>query len=212
MTARAAALVERNAAALDRACGIRFVREATDGTLPADDFARYLLVEEAFVLTASRVLGRVVWESAGWDDLLPHARSLTNLVTEQRNYFAGLRGRWPVPAGTGDEALARAAVLSEVVLEQVAADGRPAAVAGMLAAETMYAHWCGVAAATPADRHPDLQTWIDLHAGPPFLAQVEALRADVDALDPAVVEDRALDRWFAAVLRAEIPFHDAVHG
>jgi thiaminase (transcriptional activator TenA) len=58
---RSAALVERHAALLDRACGIRFVREATDGSLADADFARYLLVEEAFVLTASRVLGRVVW-------------------------------------------------------------------------------------------------------------------------------------------------------
>lgn len=212
MTSRSAALVERNAPALDRACGIRFVRQATDGTISADDLARYLLVEEAFVLTASRVLGRVVWESTGWDDLLPHARSLTNLVTEQRDYFAGLRGRWPVPDGTGEVALRRAGVLSDVVLRQVAEGGRAAAVTGMLAAETMYARWCTAAAGTPADRHPDLQAWIDLHAEPAFLAQVGALRADVDALDPAEVDDALLDRWFGAVLEAEVAFHDAVHG
>jgi thiaminase/transcriptional activator TenA len=207
---RSTALVERHAALLDRACGVRFVREAMDGTLSDDDFARYLLVEESFVLTASRVLGRVVWESTGWDDLLPHARSLINLVTEQRDYFAGLRGRWEVPAGTGEVALRRAAVLSQVVLAQVADAGRAAAVTGMLAAETMYARWCGTAANTVADRSPDVQAWIDLHAEPAFLAQVAALQADVDALDPAVADDAVLDRWFAAVLHAEIAFHDAV--
>ena len=206
---RSAALVERHAALLDRACGIRFVREATDGNLGNGDFARYLLVEEAFVLTASRVLGRVVWESATWAELLPSARSLTNLVTEQRDYFAGLRGRWP--AVDGEAALSRAAVLSDVVLRQVGESGRPAALTGMLAAETMYARWCTTAAGQPAEREPDLQAWIDLHAEPAFLAQVEALRTDVDALAPAAVPDHDLDRWFAAVLTAEIEFHDAVH-
>jgi thiaminase/transcriptional activator TenA len=209
VTTRSAALLDRQAALLDEACGIRFVREATDGTIADVDFARYLLVEEAFVLTASRVLGRVVWESTGWDDLLPHARALTNLVTEQREYFAGLRGRWPVTDGA--EALRRSAVLSDVVLDQVATGGRAAAVAGMLAAETMYARWCTAAAAVPAERHADLQAWIDLHTEPAFLAQVDALRADVDSLDPAAVPDGQLDSWFAAVLRAEITFHAAAH-
>ena len=209
MSSRSAALVGRNAALLDRACGIRFVREATDGTLGAGDLARYLLVEEAFVLTAARVLGRVVWESTTWPDLLPSARSLTNLVTEQRDYFAAVRDRHPATGGPA--ALARAQVLSDVVLQQVAEAGRPAALTGMLAAETMYARWCTAAAAQPAPRDPDLQDWIALHAAPAFLTQVDALRVDVDALDPGTVDDAALDRWFGAVLEAEIVFHDAVH-
>jgi len=207
---RSTALVQRHEELLARACSVRFVREATDGTLPAADFARYLLVEEAFVLTASRVLGRVVWESTTWADLLPSAQSLTNLVTEQRDYFAGLRGRWPTE--DGEAALTRAGVLSDVVLRQVAEAGRPAALAGMLAAETLYARWCTVAAATTVHRDPDLQAWIDLHAQPPFTDQVEALRTDVDGLDPAAVPDADLDRWYADVLAAEIGFHDAVHG
>jgi thiaminase/transcriptional activator TenA len=209
VTSRSAALVDRNVALLDRACGIRFVREATEGTLGAGDLARYLLVEEAFVLTASRVLGRVVWESTTWSDLLPSARSLTNLVTEQRDYFAGVRERHP--ATGGEAALARAQVLSDVVLQQVADGGRPAALTGMLAAETMYARWCTAAAAQPATRDPDLQAWVQLHAEPVFLGQVDALRRDVDVLDPGAVDDADLDRWFTAVLEAEIAFHDAVH-
>ncbi|WP_433556156.1 TenA family protein [Pseudonocardia xinjiangensis] len=209
--ARSVALVARHAALLDEACGVRFVREAVEGTLGAADFARYLLVEEAFVLTAARVLGRVVWESDAWEAVLPHARSLTNLVTEQRDYFAGLRGRWPVPAGSDEPTLRRAAVLSDVVLAQVGSGGRAAAVAGMFAAETMYARWCASAAEIPARRTPDLQEWIDLHTAPAFLAQVDALRADIDALDPSEVGDTELDRWFSGVLRAEIAFHDAVY-
>jgi thiaminase (transcriptional activator TenA) len=212
VTDRSAALVERGSALLDEACGIRFVREATDGTLADADFARYLMIEEAFVLTATRMLGRVVWESTDWDTLLPHARSLTNLVTEQRDYFAGLRGRWPVPADSAADVLRRSAVLSDVVLEQVAAGGRAAAVTGMLAAETMYGRWCVTAAAVPAARKPDLQAWIDLHTEPAFLAQIDALRADVDGIDPAAVPDAQLDGWFTAVLRAEITFHATAYG
>ncbi|MCV2490839.1 TenA family protein [Geodermatophilus sp. YIM 151500] len=216
MTGRAAALVARQGAVLDEACSCRFVREATDGTLSDGDFARYLLVEEAFVLTAARVLGRVVWESPTWASLLPHAASLDNLVTDQREYFAGLRDRWPLADEDAARTAERATVLSDVVLAQVATGGRPAAVTGMLAAETMYARWCTTAAGVPPDvasrRHPDLQAWIDLHTGHAFLAQVAALRDDVDAVDPADVRDEDLDRWFGSVLRAEVAFHDAVHG
>lgn len=208
---RAAALLDRQAEVLAAAWGMRFVREATDGTLLADDFARYLLVEEAFVLTAARVLGRIVWESPTWEDVVPHAQSLTNLVGEQRAYFAALRGRWPVPHGTDHGAMRQAAVLSDVVLAQTGKHGRPAALVGMFAAETLYARWCTAAAAHPAPRDRDLQAWIDLHVSPAFLAQVEALRADVDALDPDVVPDADLDDWFGSTLRAEIVFHDAVH-
>ena len=215
MTGRAATLIARQSAVLDDACRCRFVREATDGTLSDGDFARYLLVEEAFVLTAARVLGRVVWESPTWASLLPHARSLTNLTTDQREYFAGLRDRWPLDDEDAACTAERAGILSQVVLAQVAAGGRPAAVTGMLAAETMYARWCTTAAEVPADiaarRQPDLQAWIDLHTGQDFLAQVTALRDDVDALVPAEATDDALDRWFASVLNAEIAFHDAVH-
>ncbi|MDK3255209.1 TenA family protein [Blastococcus capsensis] len=211
---RAAALVARQAGALDDACGCRFVRAAVDGTLSDDDFARYLFIEESFVLTAARVLGRVVWESTTWETLLPNARSLTNLVTDQRSYFGSLRGRWPVSGTEVAETAARAAVLSDVVLAQVRDGGRPAAVTGMLAAETMYARWCTAAAAAPpaarSRRQPDLQAWIDLHTQQDFLDQVKALEADVDRLGEDEADDGDLDRWFAGVLEAEIAFHDAV--
>lgn len=208
MTGRAAALLGRQAAALDAACAIAFVQQVTEGTLSDADLGRYLLVEEAFVLTASRVLGRVVWESPTWAELLPHARSLTNLVTDQRDYFSGLRGRFPVDAAEAPRVLARSAVLSDTVLAQVAEGGRAAAVVGMYAAETMYARWCTAAAALDVPRQPDLQAWVQLHAEPPFLDQVDALGADVDALGPEVPDGR-LDRWYAAVLSAEIEFHAA---
>ena len=208
---RSADLLARQAAALDAACGIPFVQQVTAGTLPDAALARYLLVEEAFVLTASRVLGRVVWESPTWDELLPHARSLTNLVTDQRDYFAGLRDRWPADPDRAADVLARGRVLDDVVLAQVAEGGRAAAVVGMYAAETMYARWCTAAAAVDAPRQPDLQAWVQLHAEPAFLEQVDALRDDVDRLGPEVT-DADLDRWYAAVLAAEAEFHAVAVG
>lgn len=211
MTGRAAALLARQADALDAACAIPFVQQVTDGSLPDADLGRYLLVEEAFVLTAARVLGRVVWDSPGWDELLPHARSLTNLVTTQRDYFAGLRDRFPVDPAEAQAVLARARVLSDVVLAQVARGGHAAAVVGMYAAETMYARWCTAAAAVAAPRRPELQAWVELHTEPAFLAQVDALAADVDALGPEVT-DAELDHWYRAVLAAEVDFHAAAQG
>jgi thiaminase/transcriptional activator TenA len=211
LLSRSAGLLARQAGALDDACAIPFVQQVTDGTLTDGALARYLLVEEAFVLTASRVLGRVVWDSPTWDELLPHARSLTNLVTEQRDYFAGLRGRYPVDPAQAPAVLDRAQVLTDVVLAQVTEGGRAAAVVGMYAAETMYARWCTAAAAVDAPRQPDLQAWVQLHAEPAFLAQVDSLRDDVDLIG-SEVPDADLDRWYAAVLAAEVEFHAVAVG
>lgn len=209
-TARSAALVARGEAALARSCRVRFIGEATAGTLADDAFALYLLVEEAFVLTASRAAGFLVSTHSTWAALMPQATTLWNLVTTQREYFAALRERWPAPPGA-ERVEQQAQALSGYVLDRMRLDGAPGVVTAMFAAETLYLRWCTPAAAAEADRAPDLQAWIDLHTSAAFGAQVAALAAEVDALDEGAVTDADLDRWFTGMLAAEDVFHDAVY-
>lgn len=207
---RSDALLERQRHKLAAARAAKFVTDATVGTLSDSDFRRYLVIEEAFVLTAVRVLGFVVAESESLDDALDHVISLSNLVGEQRRYFAELRSRYPYE-GDVAELVEKSSVLSDYVLELARARGRAAALVGMFAAESMYLSWCREAMAVVANRAPALQDWIEMHTRPSFAAQVRALAREVDVL-PAAIDDATLDDWFGGMLDAEIAFHDAATG
>ncbi|WP_032405313.1 TenA family protein [Rhodococcoides fascians] len=183
-----------------------FITDSIRGTLRDDDFRRYLVIEEAFVLTAVRILGLVVAESESLDDATDHVMSLSNLVGEQREYFAGLREQLPYD-GDVRELIESSSILSDYALGLARRDGRPAALVAMFAAETLYLSWCRAALDASVDREPALQEWIEMHTRPAFVAQVDALAREVDAMDG--VDDATLDEWFAGMLSAETEFHDA---
>jgi thiaminase/transcriptional activator TenA len=207
---RSEELLERHADRLRRSAQVRFIVEVSDGTVRPETFARYLMIEEAFVLTAARVAGFLAYSHLGWDEVARHAQALHSLVTTQRAYFAGLRGRWPLNEQS-DDVLSSAAVLDRFVLERVAIDGAPGAIVVMFAAESLYAHWCAAAAATRQRRHKDVRAWIELHTEDTFTAQVRAFAKEVDDLDPQEVPDTSLDAWFTDMLDAEDAFHGSVY-
>lgn len=203
---RSAELIARQQRNLDAAQRVPFIVESIDGTLRDDHFRRYLVIEEAFVLTAVRILGLVVAESESLDDATDHVASLSNLVGEQREYFAGLREQFPYDGDT-DELIESSSVLSDYALGLARRDGRAAALVAMFAAETLYLSWCRAALEASADREPALQEWIEMHTRPAFVAQVDALAREVDAMN--AVDDARLDEWFAGMLAAENAFHNA---
>jgi thiaminase/transcriptional activator TenA len=204
---RSQALVERQQPNLAAAQQVRFIVQSTDGSLSDEDFRRYLVIEEAFVLTAVRILGLVVAESTSLDDASDHVMSMSNLVGEQRAYFAGLREKFPFDGNT-EELIASSSVLSRYALGLAQHEGRNAALVAMFAAETLYLSWCRTAMESSAEREPALQEWIAMHTRTAFAAQVAALAHEVDRMD--AVDDETLDRWFEGMLAAENEFHDAV--
>ncbi|AJW41152.1 transcription activator [Rhodococcus sp. B7740] len=203
---RSAELIARQQRNLVAAQRVPFIVESIGGTLRDDHFRRYLVIEEAFVLTAVRILGLVVAESESLDDATDHVASLSNLVGEQREYFAGLREQFPYDGDT-DELIESSSVLSDYALGLARRDGRAAALVAMFAAETLYLSWCRAALDTSADREPALQEWIEMHTRPAFVAQVDALAREVDAMN--AVDDARLDEWFAGMLAAENAFHNS---
>ncbi|SNS85953.1 TenA family protein [Rhodococcoides kyotonense] len=198
-------LVERQQIALAKSRGVKFIADSIAGTLSDKDFRRYLVIEEAFVLTAVRILGLVVAESESLDDAKDHVVSMSNLVGEQRQYFADLREKFPY-GGDIDALVAESSVLSTYALGLAREHGRAAALVGMFAAETLYLSWCREALATGVEREPALQDWILMHTEPAFVAQVEALAREVDAM-PESIDDATLDAWFSGMLQAEDEFH-----
>ncbi|OZD62131.1 transcriptional regulator [Rhodococcus sp. 05-340-1] len=203
---RSIELTARQHPNLAAAQDVRLITDSIDGSLRDEDFRRYLVIEEAFVLTAVRILGLVVAESESLNDATDHVVSLSNLVGEQREYFAGLREQFPYD-GDVHELIESSSALSNYALGLARRDGRAAALVAMFAAETLYLSWCRAALDTSVDREPALQEWIEMHTRPAFVAQVDALAREVDAMDG--VDDATLDEWFAGMLAAETEFHDS---
>jgi thiaminase/transcriptional activator TenA len=193
---------------LDRALGMRFVREVGSGTISEAAYANYLLAEEGFVLTAARLHGLAVWDAPSWAAARRNGLAVHALVTEQAEYFRCARAAWPVPARARAE-LDAPDPLSAFALDAARAGGYPAIMTVLFAAETLYLTWCTRAMDGGSVTAGPVRDWVALHAAEPFRAGVAALAEQVDRIPPAV-PDTALDRWFGGMLDAEVAFHDAI--
>lgn len=209
-TRRSDRVLAASAGALRASAHVRFVREATDGTIDDDAFAAYLAIEERFVRTATRVTGYLVWTGDDWPTVAMHARALAGLVGAQTAWFRVVRSRWPGGPDRVADAVARSEVLTTHVLRLTTEHGAAGAVTAMFAAETLYSGWCRRAAATRVDRCTDLRSWIELHVDPSFVAGVEHLARAVDAI-PTEIDDATVVRWFVDTLAAEDAFHAAAY-
>jgi thiaminase (transcriptional activator TenA) len=194
---------------LTAASRMRFVREVSAGTIGAAPFANYLLIEESFVRTATRLHGLAVWDAPSWSAVLDNARAVQALVGEQTDYFRAARAAWPVSANMSHQQLEQADRLSDYALDVARTGGYPAVMTVLFAAESLYYTWCSEA----HQKHhvPDgfIAEWVALHAAEPFRTGVRALASAVDALPPEVPDSR-LRSWFNGMLDAEINFHDSV--
>jgi thiaminase (transcriptional activator TenA) len=207
---RSRRLLSARAPELDRALGMRFVREVAAGTISDAAYANYLLAEEGFVLTAARLHGLAVWDAPSWAAARRNGLAVHALVTEQAEYFRSARAAWPVPARAGARAEADAPdPLSAFALDAARAGGYPAIMTVLFAAETLYLTWCTSALDGGSVPAGPVRDWVALHAAEPFRAGVAALAEQVDQIPPAV-PDTALDGWFGGMLAAEIAFHDAI--
>jgi thiaminase/transcriptional activator TenA len=195
--------------ALAAASRIRFIREVSAGTIEDLPYANYLLIEESFVHTATRLHGLAVWDAPTWEAVVVSAQAVQGLVGEQTEYFRVTRTAWPVVADMADEQLAQSARLSEYTLTAARAGGYPAVMTVLFAAETLYFNWCSRAHQDGRVPPGPIAEWVALHAAEPFHTGVLALAAAVDAL-PADIPDSLLLNWFNGMLDAEMVFHDSI--
>ena len=210
MTSRSQRILAASEGRLATSGAVRFIRESTDGTLGAGEFAAYLAIEERFVRTATRIAGLSLWLQDDWTIAERHATAVADLVGEQLDYFRDVRSRWPATEADTNAAITRSAPLSEYALATAESGGYWAAITCMFAAESLYSRWCAAAAATPATRARDLDAWITLHTEPAFLRQVELLGMLLDS-SPAEIDDATVTGWFDGMLEAEDTFHNAVY-
>ena len=188
----------------DRAVGHRLFREIAADEVGDAAFQRYLQIEFGFIDTAAAVMGYAIARAPDLAVRQHLSAGLHALTTDQVAFFKG---------ALGPEARAIRPKLATGLHDHfmTVARDRPYVeiVTCMLAAEWLYATWCGAADRTPSAR-PAIADWVALHAAEPFIRQVEWMRTQLEAHDGTADRTR-LTEIFTAVLEAEIRFHDAAY-
>lgn len=198
-----------NLAVWDQMQSHRFVRDIEADALPRVVFARYVVHEHAFVETAILIFGHAMLKAPDFAARRRLCGILYGLSGEQLGYFdrvfASLGTALPKP---GTEPPPSVTAFGGTMLGVAETGSYLDILAIMLAAEWMYATWCGRAARQPIS-DPDIADWVRLHAAPGFLAQAEWLRASVDAAEVDAATFQRLSELFGATLRLEVDFHTA---
>jgi thiaminase/transcriptional activator TenA len=191
----------------------RFVRDIEADVLPRAVFRRYVVYEHAFVETAILIFAQALLKAP---DLTARRRLcgvLNGLGGEQLGYFDRVFAALDVaPHASGDALPASVTAFDRGMLQVAEAGSYLDILTVMLAAEWMYATWCGRAHQTPIS-DPEVADWVRLHTEPEFLAQADWLKAQLDAAAAHVAEARfkRLSGLFGHALRLEIDFHTAAY-
>ena len=204
-------LLDANRDVWDTMQAHRFVRDIEADRLPTAVFERYLVFEHRFVETAILIFGHAMLKAPGIVQRHRLILMLHALSTEQLPAFASFFAALGVAPADVDEALPKAVQAFDRGMLRMAEEGDYCDVAAiMLAAEWMYATWCGRARAAPISS-PELRRWVALHAEPGFLDQVAWLRAAVDSCAADENGAAQLSDRFRRALELEIAFHEAAY-
>ena len=191
----------------------RFVSDVLSDRLPPDVFARYLIYEGAFVETAMKIFALALAKALTLQQRIWLSDVIHALAHDQVSYFEARYAALEIRQSDFVPFPDSVAAFDDGML-QIARDGEYAdIVVAMLAAEWMYATWCGrVQLATISDS--DLRRWVALHTEPGFLEQVARLKAETNLLGQIVPseEHNRLSGVFRKVLNLEIAFHSAPYG
>lgn len=209
-TANSERLRAAAAPALERALTMRFVREATDGTLDERTLARYLSIEAEFVTVACRALGSAILRAPDLAAISGHAATMASFINDQHAYFDEADDAGLVHA-PGPNALAQAARLGERVLEICDRGSYAEIVCCMFPSEVLYEVWCARAAEVDVPRSAALQEWIVSHSRPPYTDTVSFLTGQVDALHLDDEDVERLGAMVGEILDLECAFHDAAY-
>ncbi|WP_367176532.1 TenA family protein [Haloarcula rubripromontorii] len=182
----------------DAAVEHRFVEELGAGTLDEDAFAEYLVQDYAFVGELVGTFGHAVGQAPDMAAKRRLVEFLDTVTDEEDDYFersfAALgvdESRWQDPEPTETTA-AFVDLLGRAARE----GGYAETLSVLVPAEWIYESWATAAAAAHGD--PDgppsagmglpfyFAEWVDLHAVDSFVAFVDWLRGELDAVGPTL--------------------------
>ncbi|GAA5431023.1 aminopyrimidine aminohydrolase [Haloarcula japonica] len=221
-------LRERSQPDWDAAVEHRFVEELGAGTLDEDAFAAYLVQDYAFVDELVGTFGHAVGQAPDMASKRRLVEFLDTVTDEEDDYFErsvtalGVsESRWQDPEPTP----ATAAFID--LLGRAAHEGGYAeTLAVLVPAEWIYESWATAAAETHGDPDSDgppstgmelpfyFAEWVDLHAVDSFVAFVDWLRRELDAVGPTLSPRREarVASLFDRTVALERQFFETAYG
>lgn len=196
-------LRHRHAASLDAFVGHPFFRAAERGALSTEARDAYFVNERYFVRAARVIFAHLLAKAPTRASARHIVSILDGLVNEQEALF----DRIYATLGLSDPPCPSpaAAALADGMTDIARAGPYAAGIAAMSAAEWSYGQVAqrGGWAVAP---DPTLRDWFALHAEPRFLAGVDWLCAELDAVQTET-NSAAIDAAFARAIDLEIEFH-----
>ena len=193
-------LRERSQPAWDAAVEHRFVEELGAGTLDEDVFATYLVQDYAFVGELVGTFGHAVGQAPDMAAKRRLVEFLDTVTDEEDDYFersfAALdvdESRWQAP-----EPSSTTAAFVDLLGRAAREGGYAETLAALVPAEWVYESWATAAAERHSDPDSDglpsagiglpfyFAEWVDLHAVDSFVAFVDWLRGELDAIGPTL--------------------------
>ncbi|WP_336336998.1 TenA family protein [Haloarcula brevis] len=196
-------LRERNQPDWDAAVGHRFVEELGAGTLDEGAFAHYLVQDYAFVGELVGTFGHAVGQAPDMAAKRRLVEFLDTVTDEEDDYFERSFAALGVdePDWQDPEPTPTTAAFVDLLGRAAREGGYAETLAVLVPAEWIYESWATAAAAAHGDPGgpPSAGTglpfyfaeWVDLHAVEPFVAFVDWLRGELDAVGPTLSPRRA---------------------
>ncbi|MDP6691286.1 MAG: TenA family protein [Alphaproteobacteria bacterium] len=191
----------------------RFVTELANDSISDADYARYLILDYAFLDILVAHVGRAVTTAPGMIEKRPYAGFLGVLTGDEDDYFLRSFAAMGVSEDDWRQPFDHAVVrgFREIML------GAPNAtyaevLAALLPVEWVYLTWAkSVADHAPARFY--LKEWIDLHTDPGFEEFVMWMAAEMDRIGPALsdVERTSVKNIFDRAVELEVAFFDAAY-
>lgn len=219
-------LRERSEPAWSDAVGHPFTRELGSGTLDEDAFERYLVQDSAFLDALVGAFGFAVGQAPDVAAKRPLIEFLETVTGEENDYVERSFDALDVSEAQRcdpDRSPTTAALVD--LLGRAAREGGYAeTLAVLVPAEWIYREWATAVAeeyADPAEEPPSAGAdlpfyyaeWIDLHAVPSFVAFVDELRNQLDAVGPdcSLRRQERVERLFRRTVDLEVAFFDEAY-
>ncbi len=191
----------------------RFVAELANDTISDADYARYLILDYAFLDILVAHVGQAVTTAPSMVEKRQYAGFLGVLTGDEDDYFLRSFAAMGVAEADWRQPFDHAVVRG---FRQVMLGGEAVTYANVLAAllpvEWVYLSWAkSVADHAPARFY--LKEWIDLHIDPGFEAFVMWMASEMDRIGPTLSdgERQGVRNIFNRAVELEVAFFDAAY-
>jgi thiaminase/transcriptional activator TenA len=189
-----------------------FITGLTDGTLPADAFAFYVVQDALYLRKYSAALAAVASRAPRPDARAMFARHSVDAIAAERELHSVLLPEFGISPAAIEAAEPAPVTLAytSYVLSVIHSAGYAEGVAAVLPCYWIYAE-VGRELLRRGSPDPRYQRWIDTYGGDEFAAVVRDVLAETDAIGPllSAAERDAVRRHFRVTSRYELLFWDA---